>query len=204
MCIRDSFVTVVSLALLTSAWWQRDLSSLDDRGSPRLLPLAVVTTAAIFVQLILGAGFRHGAFGILPHLIGFVVVTFLIVWTCRAVRKRFGQVRDPVSYTHLDVYKRQDQQRAAMADAFKDERGKIGHLVYQYEIVPDSDKSAKAGALKDLNEGRSSTWKVDWPTASGQIEKNKVFTADQLNDTFTSIMAQRAALVAVSYTHLWA
>jgi len=89
-----------------------------------------------------------------------------------------------------------DQQRAAMADAFKDERGKIGHLVYQYEIVPDSDKSAKARALKDLNEGRSSTWKVDWPTASGQIEKNKVFTADQLNDTFTSIMAQRAALVA--------
>jgi cytochrome c oxidase assembly protein subunit 15 len=88
------FVTVVSLALLTSAWWQRDLSSLDDRGSPRLRPLAVVTTAAIFVQLILGAGFRHGAFGILPHLVGFVVVTFLIVWTCRAVRKRFGQVRD--------------------------------------------------------------------------------------------------------------
>ena len=88
------FVTVVSLALLTSAWWQRDLSLLDDRGSPRLRPLAAITTAAIFVQLILGAGFRHGAFGILPHLIGFVVVTFLIIWTCRSVRKRFGQVRD--------------------------------------------------------------------------------------------------------------
>jgi len=89
-----------------------------------------------------------------------------------------------------------DDQRAAMADAFKDERGKIGHLVYQYEIVPDSDKSAKAKALKELNEGRSSTWKVDWPAGNGQVEKNKVFTADQLNDTFTSIMAQRAALVA--------
>jgi len=88
------FVTVVSLALLTSAWWQRDLLSLDDRGSPHLRSLAVVTTAAIFVQLILGAGFRHGAFGILPHLVGAVVVAFLIVWTCRAVRKRFGQIRD--------------------------------------------------------------------------------------------------------------
>ena len=88
------FVTVVSLALLTSAWWQSDLGQLDDRGSPRLRALATITTAAIFVQLILGAGFRHGAFGILPHLIGFVVVTFLIIWTCRAVRKRFGQVRD--------------------------------------------------------------------------------------------------------------
>src|SRR6202046_4235944 len=84
-----------------------------------------------------------------------------------------------------------DDQRAAMADAFKDERGKIGHLVYQYEIVPDSDKSAKASALKELNEGRSSTWKLDWPTGNGQIEKNKVFTADQLNDTLTRTMAQR-------------
>src|SRR6202046_906847 len=69
-----------------------------------------------------------------------------------------------------------DQQRAAMADAFKDERGKIGHLVYQYEIIPDSNKSEKASRLKELNEGRSSTWKVDWPTENGKIEKNKVFT----------------------------
>lgn len=88
------FVTIVSLALITSAWWQNAVESLDDRGSPRLRPLAAITTATIFVQLILGAGFRHGAFGILPHLIGFVVVTFLVFWTCRAVRKRFGQVRD--------------------------------------------------------------------------------------------------------------
>src|SRR5580700_8197744 len=88
------FVTIVSLALITSAWWQNAIESLDDRGSPRLRPLAAITTAAIFLQLILGAGFRHGAFGILPHLVGFVVVTFLIVWTCRSLRKRFGDVRD--------------------------------------------------------------------------------------------------------------
>src|ERR1700732_927885 len=34
------FVTMVSLALLTSSWWQSDLGQLDDRGSPRLRPLA--------------------------------------------------------------------------------------------------------------------------------------------------------------------
>jgi heme a synthase len=88
------FVTVVSLALITSAWWQNASESLDDRGSPRLRPLAAVTSAAVFVQLILGAGFRHGAFGILPHLVGFLIVTFMVIWTCRAVRKRFGQIRD--------------------------------------------------------------------------------------------------------------
>lgn len=88
------FVAIVSLSLFTSAWWQRSAMSLQDAASPRLRPMAAWTTVAIFVQLILGAGFRHDAFGILPHLIGAVVVLFLAVWTSREVRKRFGQVRD--------------------------------------------------------------------------------------------------------------
>jgi len=88
------FITIISITLFTSAWWQSDLPQLEDRGSPRLRVLAAVTTAAIFVQLILGAGFRHGAFGIVPHLIGAVVVLFLVIFTGRTLRKRFGKVRD--------------------------------------------------------------------------------------------------------------
>jgi heme A synthase len=88
------FVTVVSITLFTSKWWQSDLQQLDDIGSPRLRPLAALTTVAIFAQLILGAGFRHGAFGILPHMIGAVVVLFLVIFTGRTVRKRFGNIRD--------------------------------------------------------------------------------------------------------------
>jgi len=87
-------ITVVSLTLLTSAWWQRDLSPLDDSGSPRLRSLSSWTTAAILIQLVFGAGFRHGAFGILPHLVGAVAVLSLAVWTSRTVRVRFGQVTD--------------------------------------------------------------------------------------------------------------
>jgi heme a synthase len=88
------FITVVSLALLTSPWWNSNLTELDDPGSPTVRNLSLITTAAIFIQLILGAGFRHGAFGILPHMIGAVVVLFLVIWTGRTVRKRFGSVRD--------------------------------------------------------------------------------------------------------------
>jgi cytochrome c oxidase assembly protein subunit 15 len=88
------FVAVVALALLTSAWWNSNPAELDDPGSPSVRTLSLITTAAIFVQLILGAGFRHGAFGILPHMIGAVVVLFLVSWTGRTVRKRFGSVRD--------------------------------------------------------------------------------------------------------------
>jgi len=88
------FITLVSLTLLTSAWWQGDLPQLGDLGSPRLRSLSAWTTLAVLIQLVLGAGFRHGAFGILPHLAGAVVVLFLAVWTSRTVRIRFGQVPD--------------------------------------------------------------------------------------------------------------
>jgi heme a synthase len=86
------FCTVVSLTLFTSQWWNSEPARLDDPTTPSLRSLSTITAAAIFVQLILGAGFRHGAFGILPHIIGAVLVLFLSIWTSRTVRVRFGNV----------------------------------------------------------------------------------------------------------------
>ncbi len=88
------FITVVGLTFYLSGWWQRDLPELDDSGSPRLRSLAAWTTAAILVQLVLGAAFRHGAFGIDPHLVGAGVVTAMVVWTGVVAKRRFRQVRD--------------------------------------------------------------------------------------------------------------
>ncbi len=59
---------------------------------------------AIFVQLVLGAAFRHGAFGILPHLIGAVVVLFFVIWTGRTVRKRFGESRRPSAHGSFSLH----------------------------------------------------------------------------------------------------
>jgi cytochrome c551/c552 len=89
-----------------------------------------------------------------------------------------------------------DMQRTAITPAFQQARGKVGSLVYQYEIVPASDKSLKAKRLKVLNEARQEVYKVDWPVSESQVEENKKFTADQLNETFNDIMARRAQLVA--------
>jgi cytochrome c oxidase assembly protein subunit 15 len=97
------FMTLVSLALFTSPWWQRDLPSLEDSGSPAARSVASWTTAVIFIQLILGAGFRHGAFGIVPHMIGAGVVTIFVVWAGRTIRVRFRSVpelRCGVKYLH--------------------------------------------------------------------------------------------------------
>ncbi len=85
-------ITLVSIALFTSEWWQADVPSLEDAGSPSLRSLAAWTTGAILGQLALGAAFRHGAFGIWPHLVGAGVVLVMAILTGRAARKRFANV----------------------------------------------------------------------------------------------------------------
>lgn len=97
------FLTVVGLALFTSPWWQSDHPPLEDSPSPRLASLTSWTTLLILVQLVLGAGFRHGAFGILPHLISAAAVTFMVVWTGRTAKSRFRsipEVRRSATWLH--------------------------------------------------------------------------------------------------------
>lgn len=86
------FITLVGLALYLSPWWQRDLPQLEDNAAPTARGIALWTTIVIFCQLILGAAFRHGAFGLTPHLIGAGVVTVMVVLAGRVVKKRFRHV----------------------------------------------------------------------------------------------------------------
>ncbi|HKG20780.1 MAG TPA: COX15/CtaA family protein [Blastocatellia bacterium] len=85
------FSTIVAMAVFTSkSWWERKEAGAD-HGSPPLRRLSAVTVGAVLVQLVLGAGFRHQAFGIVPHIIGAVAVTALVVWTAAVVFGRHGE-----------------------------------------------------------------------------------------------------------------
>lgn len=86
------FSTIVAIAVFTSDWWNRELTMVEDPKTPHVRSLVVWTTAAIFLQLILGAAFRHKAFGIIPHLIGAVIVTILVFMTAGALKRRFRNV----------------------------------------------------------------------------------------------------------------
>jgi cytochrome c oxidase assembly protein subunit 15 len=86
------FSTVVAISFFTSPWWQGEIPELEDVGTPRLRYLAMWTIAAVFLQLILGAAFRHKGFGIIPHLIGAAVVTMLVFKTAGALKRRFSKV----------------------------------------------------------------------------------------------------------------
>jgi cytochrome c oxidase assembly protein subunit 15 len=98
------FSTVVAIAVFTSSWWQGSFEEIEDSGSPRVRTLVLWTVAAVFLQLILGAAFRHKGFGIIPHLIGAVVVTILIFITAGALKRRFHSVpllRKCALYLHI-------------------------------------------------------------------------------------------------------
>jgi cytochrome c oxidase assembly protein subunit 15 len=88
------FGTVVSIAVFTSRWWASDLPQVEDHGSPSIHTLATLNAVVIFLQVVLGAGFRHRDIPVWPHAAGALVVLATITWTAVALRKRFESSRE--------------------------------------------------------------------------------------------------------------
>ncbi len=92
------FGLTVSLAVVTSPGWLRLEQSQAEVRFPTSLPRwCCAAIVGLFVQLLLGAGFRHRGMGILPHILGAVGVSALIlasVWNVRrVVREHGGELR---------------------------------------------------------------------------------------------------------------
>jgi hypothetical protein len=87
------FCLTVSVALFTRSDWQWDQQRLQDSATPSLRQLAAGTSAAVFLQLLLGAAFRHKGFGIGPHIVGAVVVTGGVLWLLVRILTQYPQER---------------------------------------------------------------------------------------------------------------
>ena len=88
------FAAVLSIAVFTSEWWISERPQLEDRGTPSIHSLAILNAAVIYLQVILGAGFRHKEIPIWPHMAGAMLVLGMVIWTAVALRKRFSQSRE--------------------------------------------------------------------------------------------------------------
>jgi len=84
------FALIVGLAVVTSAGWHKKIRFAEDSEKPSARWLAIITVCAVLAQAALGAGFRHGAFGIVPHIAGAAVVTVLMIWTTLLILRRHG------------------------------------------------------------------------------------------------------------------
>src|SRR5258705_270132 len=88
------FAAVLSIAAFTSEWWISKRPQLEDRGTPSIHSLAILNAAVIYLQVILGAGFRHKEIPIWPHMAGAMLVMGMVIWTAVAPRKRFEKARE--------------------------------------------------------------------------------------------------------------
>ena len=88
------FAAVLSIAVFTSKWWVSDQPQLEDSGTPSIHSLAILNAAVLYLQVILGAGFRHKEIPIWPHMAGAMLVLGMVIWTAVALRKRFAQSRE--------------------------------------------------------------------------------------------------------------
>ena len=80
-CLAQLFFCItVSLALFTSPGWRWDEPKIEDASAPSLREMATLTTALVFVQLMLGAAFRHHGFGIVPHVVVAALVSAGVLW----------------------------------------------------------------------------------------------------------------------------
>ena len=84
------FAVVVAIVVFTSRSWSSVHQARPDSPKMPLRKLVAATVGAVLIQLVLGAGFRHQAFGIIPHIVGALAVTLLIVSTVIAVMRRHG------------------------------------------------------------------------------------------------------------------
>ena len=87
------FSLAVSLALFTRTDWRWDEHKVPDITSPSLRGMALFTTAAVFVQVVMGAAFRYNSFGIAPHFIGGVVVMLLVLYLFEMVFNKYSDVQ---------------------------------------------------------------------------------------------------------------
>jgi len=88
------FSLTIMMALFTSrSWVEGDRQTRVDDGVPSVRQLAVLSLLAVYVQLFLGAAFRHNGMHFLPHIIGAVIATAILLWAGFRSLISFGEVR---------------------------------------------------------------------------------------------------------------
>ena len=87
------FCVVTAMALFTSKGWLQEAEPIMEDGlMPSTPALTALAAACVWVQLILGAAFRHTGVRLLPHLVGACVVTGVLCWTVVRVLTRYNGV----------------------------------------------------------------------------------------------------------------
>jgi heme a synthase len=88
------FAALVTIAVVTSRWWVANQPQFEDKATPAIHTIVVLNAGAIFLQIALGAAFRHNYAPVTPHVAWALGVLWIASWTARELRKRFAGSRE--------------------------------------------------------------------------------------------------------------
>jgi heme A synthase len=91
--IQIFFSLTVCLALFTRTDWRWDEPKTPDLASPSLRQILVFTATAVFLQPLLGEGFREKEMGIAPHLVLGIAVTVCALWVLEMALTKYSHLR---------------------------------------------------------------------------------------------------------------
>ena len=93
------FCIAVAIALFTGRRWVEEQPRIEfDQRSPSLFTLTLLSIFVLYVQLILGAMFRHHGISWWPHVVNAGMVAFVLAWTAiraLSVYSKIEAVRRP-------------------------------------------------------------------------------------------------------------
>jgi heme A synthase len=85
------FTAAIVIALvLSSESWRRPAKPVDAGSFAALRPTAIVTPFAVLGQIVMGALYRHQVTGIMPHMLGAMVVALLTLVVSAIVLQNFS------------------------------------------------------------------------------------------------------------------
>jgi heme a synthase len=98
MLAQTFFCLAVAMAMFTGRKWIEEQPQVEfDQRRPSLFTLTLLSIFVLYVQLILGAMFRHHGLSWWPHVANAVVVSFVLSWTA---------VRALSVYSHIEAVRR--------------------------------------------------------------------------------------------------
>jgi cytochrome c oxidase assembly protein subunit 15 len=87
------FCIAVTIAVFTGRRWVEEVPQIEiDRHHPNLVTLTLLSIFVLYVQLILGAMFRHHGMSWWPHVANAVIVAFVLTWTAIRALSQYWKI----------------------------------------------------------------------------------------------------------------
>ena len=87
------FCTTIVIVLFTGRRWVEEVPQVEfETRRPRLINLSLLSIFALYVQLVLGAMFRHKGMSWWPHVVNAPIIAIVLTWTAIRALSQYSKI----------------------------------------------------------------------------------------------------------------